>query len=307
MDDTNSNTDTVLLCLLEFTIIGISFNLKVFEKNSKHISGLRQAKQNGWWLFYRDESSRRLALAGESPKDCSTRIWNECKERWNQGGSAQVELRRKWSLAAKEINKMAKDQRNSELCPIDAAPADQVENEEQITQVDDDGLVLCPYLQVSHEGSGVLGLGDESFPLAVQTVAEYDAAHKGFVKTFAAKWRTRTHAQFSTDGINIPSGSTQLSCYETFGFCQQGLNGIEESFRMAQAWLIKHVADHRKNHLVNGKNKGPSAQIPHPLLLIKYLSRWIFLGQCTLGINHITKLKHKNIIVSMWFRNLCWR
>ena len=208
-------------------------------------------------------------MAGESPKDCSTRIWNECKERWNQGGAAQFDLRRKWSLAAKEINKVAKDQLDNALCDIEDTHEDQIED--QLAKVDDeaDRLILCPYLQISHEGSGVLGLGDDSFPLAIQTVDEYDSTHPSFVKTFAAKWRTRTHAQFSTDGITMPSGSTQLSCYETFGFCQQCLNGIDESFRTAKTWLTKHVADHRKDHLVKGKNKGPSVQIPHPLLLIK--------------------------------------
>ena len=115
------------------------------------------------------------------------------------------------------------------------------------------------------EGWGVMGLGDESFGIAVKTVEDADREHKSFVKNFSSAWRTRT-SQLVGD-CNISPGSTRLCCYQERGFCAELVKDRIGKYEKLVSHLLKFVKMHRKRHLIRGRNKGPSCNIPHPLLL----------------------------------------
>ena len=218
-------------------------------------------------MFYKDASSRRVQRFDETKRECSQRIWDECRQLWNQGGPEQDELRRTWSLLAINMNKTAADtsitiaeETRSHSAEIVGATTRNPTREQ-----------VYPYLQLSQAGSGVLGMGDAQFPVAVQTITDLDNAQRGFVNDYASRWRTRTSSQYSTKNVSMHAGTTTLCCYESLGFCSHCLDGVNRDFQSMTAWLRKMIADHRKSHLVQGKNKGPNVQIPHPLLLTQHL------------------------------------
>jgi len=111
----------------------------------------------------------------------------------------------------------------------------------------------------------VMGIGDESFGIAVKTVEEADQKNASFVKNFSSTWRTRT-SQLVGD-CKISPGSTRLCCYQERGFCAEVLKDKYSNYEKLVSHLLKFVKMHRKRHLVRGRNKGPSCNIQHPLML----------------------------------------
>lgn len=133
-----------------------------------------------WWLFYKNESSRRVPQPRKSSEQCRKRTWDVCHTRWNDPGKAGSRLRNDWPLKAKSLNK----QTSQDLA------CQQREDTEQITQPQQSEKLVAR-LQV-YKGSGPFGLGGTSFALSVNTVKQADADTKSCVKTFADSWASRT-------------------------------------------------------------------------------------------------------------------
>ena len=120
-------------------------------------------------------------------------------------------------------------------------------------------------MQVTSDGTGTLGLGDQSFAVSVESVKQAEDQTPGFVTNFAASWRTRTMAQIPA--TSTVGRSTQLSCYECRGFCIRSIHGKEDVYERTLAYLTTLTQSHRRNHLVRGKNQGPQSSIACPLLV----------------------------------------
>lgn len=226
-------------------------------------------KQNGWWLFYKDASQRKVPGAGESKQACQKRIWESCLQQWRQDNAEGRALRRHWSLRARQLNQT--DISDAVVPKTTKQTGSRDMSNRSVVHLGDpaETTLAAPYpsLQACSTGSGVLGLGDSSFAIAIDTVTNADETEKSFVKTFSDSWRSRTFAQIKPGPES--GGTTRLSCFDDLGFCIRSIDGIKPYFQTALSWLRKLVADHRKRHLVDGKNKGPNARIRQPVLLIQ--------------------------------------
>lgn len=115
------------------------------------------------------------------------------------------------------------------------------------------------------DGWGTLGLGDKKFGVSVDLLKHADAAAPAFVSTHSTSWRIRASEQICE--TDIEPKSTRSSCYQQRGFCLQTLAGQQDRYMHTVDHLLKFVQQHRKSHLVRGKNAGPNVGIPHPMLL----------------------------------------
>ena len=115
-------------------------------------------------------------------------------------------------------------------------------------------------------GWGVMGLGDESFGISVESIVNADGNIPSFVSTFSNAWRQRTSQQIKE--TRIPAGTTHRSCYEERGFCMSSLKGQSVKYQRIVDHFIKFLQVHRKRHLVRGRNMGPSADVSLPLVLV---------------------------------------
>ena len=217
-----------------------------------------KSNTNGWWLFYKDASSRRVVFPGETAGQCCRRIWQDCLKQWNDDSATGKMLRNHWHSKAIIQNKQKTDNSNDMVECKDGA-RDIVECEE----VQDK---LGANLQVHQGGKGPLGLGDTSFALSIATVTEADDKTPGFVRNYANKWVSRTSALVKPTPTK--GASTQLSCFQDIGFCHSKVAPVKNRYKLIVDNLRKIVADHRKHHLVKGRNKGPSVSIQHPLVLM---------------------------------------
>lgn len=235
-------------------------NVLISELALMCCTGKSSTKQNGWWAFYKDANKYKVQRAGETKKECQTRVWKECLSQWKQPGPAGETLRRKWSLCARELNTMA---------PYQSLAHTVADNNDDDSKTTDDLVNIYPYLQCTSDGSGVLGLGDSAHPIAIETVRHFDDALPGFVQNYAREWCSRTSSQIKA--CREKGGATRLGRYQDMGFCRASLKDIESAFPCVVSWLRLIVADHRKVPLVDGKNKGPNASIRQPLLLVQHL------------------------------------
>ena len=107
---------------------------------------------------------------------------------------------------------------------------------------------------------------ETSFALSIARVTEADDKTPGFVRNYANKWVSRTSALVKPTPTK--GASTQLSCFQDIGFCHSKVAPVKNRYKLIVDNLRKIVADHRKHHLVKGRNKGPSVSIQHPLVLM---------------------------------------
>lgn len=164
-------------------------------------------------------------------------------------------------------------------------------------------------MQLTSDGTGTMGLGDQSFAVSVESVRQAEDQTAGFVANFATSWRTRTAAQIPA--TSTVGRSTPLSCYECRGFCVRSVQGKEVVYERTLAYLTTLTQSHRRSHLVRGKNQGPNASIACPLLVscdVKLVSIQILLTiSCfSFGFHTCTHCpeapsKVNIIFVIMWF------
>ena len=202
--------------------------------------------------------SERLQLPGETADQCRLRVMAESKATWNSDPALRSEYRCK----AQETNKSNK----SQLVVASQAVNDGVMVNSRVAPMKE--LYLRPVVQTTASaGVGPLGIGDSRFGLSVQLLGDTVDATMGFVKKFNNEWLTRAGGTVvsSTDSCQTPM---KLSCFEEFGFCWNTLNRENrERFFQIETHLLRFMQDFRKKFIHNKKNKGPNADIKHPLLI----------------------------------------
>ena len=210
-------------------------------------------------MFYRDACNNRPMQFGS--KEISRKeFWHQCLTQWNTQTDAGHALRQHWKDQAKQANK----QQN--IVAV-RRTQNQSLNQQLLHRNEEDSPSLIANLQF-REGKGPLGIGDNSFALSIKAVEKADAEVPGFIKTYASKWSTRTSEQIEVGSEE--GGTTMLSCMQHYGFCVQEIKNMN-IYDVIFANLRNLVSDHRKRHLVKGKNKGPSVLIQQPLLFSRDL------------------------------------
>ncbi len=114
---------------------------------------------------------------------------------------------------------------------------------------------------------GSFGIGDQDWPLCQEHVDQIDGTIPNFVKTKAFEWRERSRDIVATD-TQLPDTSVKQSCLESYGFCVSEINDMVK-YRHVLNQLKQYVSNHRRLHLVGGRNHGPNIDVQHPLLLLK--------------------------------------
>ena len=90
-------------------------------------------------------------------------------------------------------------------------------------------------MQLTSDGTGTMGLGDQSFAVSVESVRQAEDQTAGFVANFATSWRTRTAAQIPA--TSTVGRSTPLSCYDCRGFCIRSVQGKEVVYERTLAYF----------------------------------------------------------------------
>ncbi len=211
-------------------------------------------RTNGWWMFYKDACRTQLVPIGLTSKGENQKaLWKTCLAKWQDSSEEGNSLRQHWRFIALQEN------RRSQLNVVEVPS----QSDQQITQHTPDLPLMMANLQVS-DGTGTFGLGDSTYALSLNMLTEVDHATTGFVKSYAARWKSRTSQQI--EATKTCGQTTQLSCFQFYGFCKQEVRN-QDQFDLVCASLRRIVSDHRKEHLVGKKNKGPNVQISHPLLI----------------------------------------
>ena len=250
-------TQTVMKLLLP-TCCNVSLSGR-----AEQTSEVRRKKFNGYTMFHAHEMSHRVQEPGESREECRKRVHQTCTATWRAPGLEAEALRRDWQLKA-----IAHNTSVDALVPIEPNGS----KGREIVAAEP----LPTYFEnlKTQDGYGVLGIGDRSHGLSLKTLAKAEESEKGFVNSFAAKWRTRTGD--GGEPVNIgQAGTTILSCREMYDFCTADINN-QAKFKTLTEHIVKYIRAYRKKHLVSGRNKGPNATIQLPLL---------FMWKPTLGIN----------------------
>ena len=201
--------------------------------------------------------SERLQLPGETADQCRVRVMTTCKETWRLDAALRSEYRQK----AQEANKANK----SQLVVSGQDVNDGVIASSRVAPMKQ--LYLRQVVQsTTAAGVGPLGIGDSRFGLSVKLLDDTADATSGFVKKFSNEWLTRAGGTVvSTDSFQTPM---KLSCFEEFGFCWNALTAENRKrFFQIETHLLRFVQDFRKKFIHNKKNKGPDADIKHPLLI----------------------------------------
>lgn len=179
-----------------------------------------------------------------------------CSATWKRSGPEGDVLRREWQLKAIAANESGRLLVKAEAEAQSGTPNQVVKASERVGCVRD----LAPFA-----GTGALGIGDSSFGLSVRCVAEAQQSVPGFVKNFAQAWRDRNSG--AVEPVAQQVGATRLSCYQVAPFCQRKITD-KGTYDIIVQHLVKFVGAHRRDHLVSGRNKGPSARIAHPLVFL---------------------------------------
>ena len=214
-----------------------------------------------------------MQLPGESANQCRLRVMQECSRRWN---AATAEERATFSSKAMVENRRAQLQ---DVSLVNASRADQNASLARASQQDDatrGQVVGHENANISHTHIAQLqnfyDIGDSNFGISRKTVESAEEQTPSFVNTFSSAWRARV-SERCPDSAPL-EGTVPMSCQEEFGFCTKSISDMNR-YRAVVAHLEKFVAQHRRKHLVNGKNAGPKDTIQHPLLRLTR-TEWTF-------------------------------
>ena len=119
--------------------------------------------------------------------------------------------------------------------------------------------------QVDSDGWGTLGLGDRNHGISLSSVKHASESVPAFVKTYSYAWRTRYESQVSASTER--ASTTHKCCFEQRGFCRSRIDKCYAKYQQVIDLFTWVAQNHRKSHLIKGKNQGPSHTIPHPLLI----------------------------------------
>ena len=198
----------------------------------------------------------RCQLPGESSNNCRRRVWAECLETWK----GQDDVRRQFQLLAAQENTAS---RHAVVLEPEGVSA--IVSSARCKRARSDEKVEYAARLVVQPGFGTLGLGDSSWSVALGDVAEADRQEQGFVKKFAASWRARCCKEINL--AHSGGRAARQSCLQSLGFCRLEVED-PAAYNSILADLRNFMQVHRQSHLVQGKNKGPSATIQRPLLVL---------------------------------------
>lgn len=178
-----------------------------------------RALLNGYSLHVRDSMARRVPEPGETAEECRKRTLQESLVSWKESTAA---YKKGCSEHAKGINRCS---RNCEsICSLQNQ-----QNVEKQAQVEQEALAAysdqcasqCIASYRPAAGLGAMGLRDTRFGLAEATVQAVDSAHKGFVKTWSAKWRTEANSicPENLEMKQATAGRVRLSCLQECLVC----------------------------------------------------------------------------------------
>lgn len=211
----------------------------------------------------------RVPMGTETPDECRRRIMRTCREQWSDNSPTGVTLRQTWGDRARALNQRIKV--SGSVVPVltshsrsDASlvPAFDHGDSTKIQQ-----LVPISGADGSRVGFGPCGLGDTRYAVKESIVHEVDSCTNAFVKTFSDQWKTRSGGMVETP-TNLPSRTIRLGCHQHFGFCIKEIHNMA-LFTHIKEQLRQFVSNHRRLHLVNGKNAGPNMAHQLPLLIMK--------------------------------------
>ena len=197
----------------------------------------------------------RVQAIGETKDACRKRIMDQCRTTWKRACPEGAALRRQYQLKAIDMNRRQ----------VPHQPQPDLSGQVIAINEDHARKYFAPLL--AYDGTGPFGIGDDLFGVSVKAVAAGDSG-KSFVQTFSAAWKRRTEPSDEPSPAE-PGGTSQLSCYETLGFCRTMICDTAR-YRRVEFHIIKFLQGYRKQHLASdsGRNKGPNAEIPHPLLFL---------------------------------------
>ena len=211
----------------------------------------------------------RLPMATETPDECRRRIMQPCREQWADESPIGASLRQTWGDRARALNRRIKI--SGSVVPTltshsrnDASlvPAFDQGNKTKIQQ-----LVPISEADGSRVGFGPCGLGDTRYAIKEGTVHEVESSTNAFVKTFSNQWKTRSGGMVETS-TTLPNRTIKLGCHQHFGFCIKEIHNMA-LFTHIKEQLRQFVSNHRRLHLVKGKNAGPNLAHQLPLLIMK--------------------------------------
>lgn len=212
--------------------------------------------------------ANRVKQPGETDDQCRKRIMDEATAQWNQRGSERLKL--EWKEKATAMNQLVARQCNSTVhhcqhnLPIASLePTNLVMDLEPFRMPDP----ATPHARLGPRGFGPCGIGDVNWALRQQIVEDADSSEPGFVRTYSAKWKERSGGIVAS-GKSMNASTQHLCCQEALGFCSKEILDWA-NYNHVLTQLRQYVANHRRLHLVKGKNHGPNLEYQHPLLVLQ--------------------------------------
>lgn len=185
-------------------------------------------------------------------------------------------MREAWRQRAKDLNKELKSRQSLVSIPLgNSGPKDQCYDASILAERVQEGFprleALIPFQEwredVTQFHLGPCGIGDAYWAVKEKVLADTDTQTPGFVRQFSDSWRHRTSGMIGAEE-RFPDTRYRLSCQDLYGFCIQQIRDMPLFDRVINQ-LRQFVSNHRRLHLVHGKNTGPNVAHQHPLLVMK--------------------------------------
>lgn len=212
--------------------------------------------------------ANRVRRPGETDNESRKRTMDDARTQWHQPGSESLKL--EWKAKAVAMNQLIGHKQKS------IAPHRQ--HTLPLAVLEPSNLVMdlqpfrVPNSGSSHSASrvrgfGPCGLGDANWALQQRIVNDVDSSGPGFVRQYSAKWKDRAGGIVSA-GKPLSASTEHVCCQEALGFCANDISDWP-SYKHILTQLRQYVANHRRLHLVKGKNQGPNLEHQHPLLVLQ--------------------------------------
>ncbi len=147
-------------------------------------------------------------------EECRRRVIQESSTAW---GNLSADERKAFGLKAKQKNKQAKSMQRV-AARRDEQIVQDAREEGTIVSIANECLVGGDMLPeyVPSSGYGAMGLGDDHFGLAEQTVKQQDEFFPGFVSTFSTRWRNQSGTLTSATPDVLSVKPYKMSCLVQF-------------------------------------------------------------------------------------------
>ena len=117
-------------------------------------------------------------------------------------------------------------------------------------------------------GVGLMGMGDDSFPVSVELLTQLESKVKGFVKRGSVAWRKfiRSATNFCRQPGKIPFVKASQPCAERF--CASDRSQLQEVRLNMAAGLVRNVIRHMRNERARSPPYMSEGQ-RHPVLIVQ--------------------------------------